>query len=108
VTLLQPEEVLEVLTTDAGLTARMQDGEPRDFDALYVGLGVDVGSRLACALGARTDDAGYLAVDRHQQTTVPGVYAAGDVVQSLSQISVAFGQAAIAASAINLSLNAGD
>jgi hypothetical protein len=44
-------------------------------------------------------------VNQKQKTTVSGLYAAGDVVQSLSQISVAFGQAAVAASAINLSLN---
>ena len=39
-------------------------------------------------------------------TTVAGLYAAGDVVQSLSQICVVYGQAAIAASAINVALNA--
>jgi thioredoxin reductase (NADPH) len=61
-------------------------------------------SDLGAALGADRDPEGYLLVDRHQQTSVPGLYAAGDVVQSLSQISVAFGQAAIAASAMNRTL----
>ena len=44
---------------------------------------------------------GCLLVDAHQRTTVAGVYAAGDVVLSLDQISVAMGQAAIAATAIH-------
>lgn len=69
--------------------------------ALYIALGAQVRSGLAAALGAQRDPDGYLLVDPHQQTSVPGLYAAGDVVQSLSQISVAFGQAAIAASAVH-------
>lgn len=88
-----------------GLGVFLADGELLQLDALYVGFGVGVRSELAAALGARTDGDGYLQVDLKQETTVPGLYAAGDVVQSLSQISVAFGQAAIAASAINVSLN---
>lgn len=45
-----------------------------------------------------------LAVDDHQRTSVPGLYAVGDVVQGLTQIGVAVGQAAIAANAINRTL----
>jgi thioredoxin reductase (NADPH) len=107
VAVFAPADVLEVLTTDVGVTVRPQSGDVMAFDALYVGLGVDVRSELAARLGARRDGQGYLAVDQRQQTSVPGLYAAGDLVQSLSQISVAFGQAAIAASAINVSLIAG-
>ncbi|SNS87210.1 hypothetical protein SAMN06265795_10856 [Noviherbaspirillum humi] len=39
-------------------------------------------------------------------TSVPGLYAAGDVVSGLNQIAVATGQAAIAATAIHNSLQA--
>lgn len=92
-------------TAEGGLGVLFADEEELKLDALYVGFGVRVRSELAAALGAGCDGAGYLEVDRSQQTTVPGLYAAGDVVQSLSQISVAFGQAAVAASAINVSLN---
>jgi thioredoxin reductase (NADPH) len=45
-----------------------------------------------------------MIVDSHQRTAVNGLYAAGDVVRGLSQISVAAAQAAIAATAINASL----
>jgi thioredoxin reductase (NADPH) len=44
---------------------------------------------------------GRLIVDDRQQTSVPGVWAAGDIVRGLNQISVAMGQAAIAATAIH-------
>jgi thioredoxin reductase (NADPH) len=52
---------------------------------------------LGAAIGA---DERFLT-DEHQQTTVPNLYAAGDVVRGLNQISVAMGEAAIAATAIH-------
>lgn len=50
------------------------------------------------------DEDGALSVNAHQRTSVAGLYAAGDVVHGLSQISVATGQAAVAATDINRSL----
>jgi thioredoxin reductase (NADPH) len=47
---------------------------------------------------------GALQIDCHSQTTVPGLYAAGDVTQGLNQIVVAMGQAAKAATRIHNSL----
>jgi thioredoxin reductase (NADPH) len=82
----------------------MASGEKHQFDSLYTALGSRMRSDLASRLGARADEDGALFVDSHQRTTVPGLYAAGDVVQGLSQISVAMGQAAIAATDINASL----
>jgi thioredoxin reductase (NADPH) len=95
----------QVVPAQAGVGLLFSDGEVLKLDALYVGFGARVRSALARDLGARCDESGYVEVDARQQSSVPGLYAAGDVVQSLSQISVAFGQAAIAASAINVSLN---
>ncbi|HVE51793.1 MAG TPA: hypothetical protein VNB23_00270 [Ramlibacter sp.] len=40
-------------------------------------------------------------VDSRQRTSVQGLYAAGDVVAALNQLSVAVGHAAIAATAIH-------
>jgi thioredoxin reductase (NADPH) len=82
----------------------MQDGTQQRFDTIYSALGTRVRSGLAMDLGADADEDGALIVDRHQQTSVPGLYAAGDVVSGLSQVSVASGQAAVAATAINASL----
>jgi thioredoxin reductase (NADPH) len=73
----------------------------RDFDHLYLALGCTAQSGLALSCGARCDEAGNLVVDAHQQTSVPGLYAAGDVVRGLNQIAVAAGEAAIAATAIH-------
>ena len=73
----------------------------RDFDYLYLALGCDMQSRLALGCGAAHDAANNVVVDAHQQTSVDGLYAAGDVVRGLNQIAVAAAEAAIAATAIH-------
>jgi thioredoxin reductase (NADPH) len=75
--------------------------DAQDFDTLYPVLGADAQSDLATAFGARVDSNGELIVDDQQQTSVDGLYAIGDVVSALNQISVAVGHAAIAATAIH-------
>ena len=47
----------------------------------------------------RLDDDGQVLVDDHQQTSVSGVYAVGDVVLGLNQISTGQGEGATAATA---------
>jgi thioredoxin reductase (NADPH) len=47
------------------------------------------------------NEQGRLIVDSHCSTSIPGFYAAGDIVAGLNQISVAMGQAAIAATAVH-------
>ena len=78
-----------------------EDGREQRFDTVYPILGCDAQSSLATALGAAVDDNGELRVDRDRQTSVDGLYAIGDVVSALNQISVAVGDAAIAATAIH-------
>jgi thioredoxin reductase (NADPH) len=70
------------------------------FDSVYPALGSDIRSELAVALGAEATEEGCLTVDDHLETTVPGLFAAGDVVLGLDQISHAMGQAGVAATAI--------
>lgn len=53
--------------------------------------------RRASVLGAEMTEDGCIVVGRHQETSVPGLHAAGDVVVAPDQIAVAAGQAAIAA-----------
>ncbi len=82
----------------------MDDGQVLAFDTLYPALGQTHASELAVHLGAKCAQDGQLEVDSHLRTAVPGLFAAGDVAQGLNQISVAAGQAAIAATAIHNSL----
>jgi thioredoxin reductase (NADPH) len=93
-----------------GMTAQMTpvmhtaDGADHHCDVLYPMLGETARSELAAKLGAATADCDELVVDAHQRTTVPGLFAIGDVVRGLNQIAVAAGQAAIAATAIHNAL----
>ncbi|HEX8232389.1 MAG TPA: NAD(P)/FAD-dependent oxidoreductase [Caulobacteraceae bacterium] len=76
-------------------------GGVRRFDTLYSALGTTPRGQLAEQIGALTDPGGCLQVNDHQETAVPGLYAAGDLVRGLNQISVAQGEAAIAATDIH-------
>ncbi|WP_426232137.1 NAD(P)/FAD-dependent oxidoreductase [Pararhizobium sp. DWP3-4] len=84
----------------AGMITVTTDATAYAFASLYPALGSDIRSRLAEALGARVSDEGFIDVDAHQRTSVPGLYAAGDVVMGLDQISHAMGQAGVASTAI--------
>ena len=69
------------------------------FDSVYPALGSDTHVELALQLGAALKD-DVLVVDSHQRTSVPGLYAAGDVVLGLDQISHAMGEGGVAATTI--------
>jgi len=83
------------------IVAILESGKKLAFDVLYPALGCEVRSKLAVALGARATENGNLLVDDCQRTSVEGLYAAGDVVSDLHQISVGLGHAAIAATKIH-------
>ena len=89
-----------------GVEVEMPDGPPLWFDVLYPALGLVHACELATALCARVCDNGQLEVDEHYQSSVAGLYVAGDVAADLNQINVAAGQAAIATTAIHNSLGA--
>ncbi len=70
------------------------------FDSLYPALGSDTHVQLAEQLGAALSEQGCIAVDSHQRTSVSGLYAAGDVVIGLDQISHAMGEGGVASTSI--------
>lgn len=78
-----------------------EDGVVRRFDVIYSALGTTPQGMLAEELGAQVDQSGCLIVNAHQMTTVEGLYAAGDLVRGLNQITVAEAEAAIAATDIH-------
>ena len=92
------------MTADHHAGVRTADGRTLVFDTLYPALGERPRVEPALELGANCDELGRLLVDSHQQTSIPGLYAAGDAVATLHQISVATGEAAIAATAIHNAL----
>lgn len=73
-----------------------EDGSEENFDGLFVALGSANATDLALKAGAAFD-AGKLSIDENLQTTVPGLYAAGDCTGGILQVSVAVGEGAKAA-----------
>ncbi|HYJ52518.1 MAG TPA: NAD(P)/FAD-dependent oxidoreductase [Allosphingosinicella sp.] len=70
------------------------------FDSVYPALGSDVRSELAGQVGVALNETDCIQVDSHQRTNVPGIYAAGDVVIGLDQLSHAMGEGGVAATTI--------
>lgn len=97
-----PHAVARLALDEGGtMTLWLDNGNIERCDVVYVALGTLVNSGLAQMLGARCTGNGELLVDDHQQTSVDGLYAAGDIVAGLNQITVAMGHAAIAATAVH-------
>ena len=82
------------------VTLSSRQGE-RHFDVVYVALGCSAQHDLARSLLASCDEHGALQVNAHQETSVPRLYAAGDVVRGLNQVVVAAAESAIAATDIH-------
>jgi thioredoxin reductase (NADPH) len=70
------------------------------FDSVYPALGSDTHTQLAQMVGALLSEEDCVKTDRHQRASVPGLYAAGDVVLGLDQISHAMGEGGVAATTI--------
>ena len=78
-----------------GVELAIEGADPLSVDAVVVcvgrrpftdGLGLD-------AAGVKVDDGGFVAVDEFCETTAPGVYAVGDVVNTPQLAHVAFAEA---------------
>jgi thioredoxin reductase (NADPH) len=89
-------------------TVQLLNGVTSTFDTIYAAMGCIMRSELGKDLGAACDNLGNLLVDGHQRTDVAGLYAAGDVVNEINQIAVAFGHASIAATDIHNHLSGAD
>lgn len=88
-------------TPEGKILVRLTTGDEYSFDTLYPMLGHEPRSQFAIRLGATCDETESLVVDAHQQTSVPGLYAAGDVVNALNQMTVGMAHAATAATAVH-------
>ncbi len=91
---------IEGLDRDAVLSLRYKDGgsaQTLEVDQVVVSIGrrprsEDVGLEGS---GVDVDDRGFVVVDDHQRTTVPGVYAVGDLVAGPALAHVGFAEAIV-------------
>lgn len=96
-------EVTEILGDDTKVTAvRLRDasgGDERDIptDAVFVAVGLRPNTAIATQLGLTLDARGFIQTDRANRTSIPRIYAAGDVTGGSQQIVNAVGEGSTAA-----------
>ena len=91
---------IEAIEPGEDSIALVTQGGRHDFISVYPALGSDTHTQLAEMVGASLAGDACVKVDSHQRTGVPGIYAAGDVVLGLDQISHAMGEGGVAATTI--------
>lgn len=64
---------------------------------VFVAIGYEPNNDIAKKLGLELYEEGYIKVDEHMRTSMPFVYAAGDITGGVKQIVTAVSQGAIAA-----------
>jgi thioredoxin reductase len=84
--------------------AELDDGTAVRLDALFFHLGSEPRCELAEQIPCELDDEGFIKVDRGQETSAPGVHAAGDITGQPHLASIAAAEGVRAALAIHRSL----
>lgn len=70
----------EEMTSVDGHTVTFKSGKQEDYDLIIEGVGVKPNSEFLKDSGLQLDDKGYLPVNTRFETTVPDVYALGDLI----------------------------
>ncbi|EDY81783.1 Pyridine nucleotide-disulphide oxidoreductase domain protein [Verrucomicrobiia bacterium DG1235] len=71
----------------SGLVCELQSGRTVQADLALLSIGVRPETEIAKEAGIRLGARGHVMVDTYQRTSAPGVYAAGDAVESIDRIS---------------------
>ena len=101
---VRTERVERIDERGDGLHMVLQEDSPVVRDALFIQPQLGLASGLAVALGADLTDTGTVAIDPTGQSSVAGLYIAGDAATPVQSVAVATGSGARAAYAINASL----
>ena len=97
VTVVEPGEVAGLKVEDEAVRAVVrQDGSEVACEAVLVHAPLRPRGRLPERLGLALNDHGLVEVDAQARTSVPGVYAAGDVAVAPQQVAVAMGSGHLA------------
>ncbi len=105
---IEPAPVRALHGAGARLSAiELADGRMSAVDALYLGPRTRLNSDLAQQLGCETDEGTWgpvIRTDEQRMTTVPGVYAAGDITRSAHNVTWASADGVTAGLALHRSL----
>jgi thioredoxin reductase len=84
-------------------TIQLQDGSAHPLTAMYTRPAMQQ-QEVVQSLGCTLTESGYVVIDDFQQTTVPGVYAAGDNTTMFRAVSVAIAAGTKAGAMMNKTL----
>ena len=90
-----PEKVNAILGEERVSGVELSGGKTVALSGVFVALGVAGSTALARKLGAEVNG-NRILVDEHMQTTLPGLYAAGDCTGGLLQVAKAVYEGALA------------
>lgn len=97
VTLVDPDEVAGLRTEDGAVRAIVRrDGSETPCDGVLVHAPLRRRDDLAERLGLELNDQGLVVTDGLARTSVPGVYAAGDLAVAPQQVAIALGSGHLA------------
>ena len=99
-----PIDEREVAGVRDAATVVFADGSELARDAVMVAAPMAQRSTLAADLGLDLSPVGTIVVDDHGQTSLPGVFAAGDVAGQVQMVSVAIGDGGRVAAQVRFSL----
>lgn len=87
------DEKLEKLV----LSKPFQDSQELVVDGLFIEIGFEPNKTLPSQLGVEFDEGGYIKVDNHMRTSVPGVFGAGDATNHFGEFKQDITAAALGA-----------
>ncbi|WP_316751250.1 NAD(P)/FAD-dependent oxidoreductase [Pedobacter gandavensis] len=97
--------VQEIQQEDGQLKSLLlADGQAHFFKAMYSRVSFAQHSDLPESLGCTINEQGYLVLDDKKQTSIPGVYAAGDNTTMARTVSMAVASGTLSGVAINSAL----
>ncbi len=91
-------QITEVLGTKSVEKVRLSTGEELTLQGIFVAIGHLALSDLASKLGAALNEMGEIIINRKSETNVPGVYAAGDVCDTVFKQAITGAAEAVTAS----------
>ncbi|MEK7524171.1 MAG: FAD-dependent oxidoreductase [Patescibacteria group bacterium] len=91
-------EVAEIRGEGKVQSVLLKSGEELPMDGVFVAIGHIPLSALAEKLGCELDDHKQIKINRHSETSIPGVYAAGDVCDSPFKQAITGASEAVVAS----------
>ncbi|KFC62079.1 Thioredoxin reductase [Devosia sp. LC5] len=105
---IEPRKIKRLVGEGCALSAvELEDGSQRPVAALYVAPQSSLSSPIAMQLGAAIDDGSVgpmIRTDADRMTTVPGLYAAGDIARARHSVSWAVADGVTAGTSVHRAL----